>query len=58
VKLAAITTKSKTFQPLLKKSRCRRPYAPIRIASSTTKSPRITSFARFSAEPISSSTAG
>ena len=38
-----MTTKSKTFQPSLKKSCGRLPKAAIRIASSTTKMPRKTS---------------
>jgi hypothetical protein len=44
-KLAAITTKSKTFQPERRNRRGSKSLAPKRRNSSTTKIPRITSFA-------------
>ena len=54
-KLAVMTTKSKTFQPLRKNSRGRSANAAMRRASSTTKSPRMTPLARCSSRPIAAS---
>jgi hypothetical protein len=52
---APTTMKSKTFHPLRKKSRGRRPYASTRIVTSTVNTPRNTPFSVWSSPPISSS---
>jgi hypothetical protein len=51
-KLAAMTTKSKTFQPLRKNRRGEKPSAPKRMKSSTTNAPSITSLAACSWSPM------